>query len=180
MNKTAPDINPKHKKFVDEYILTDKKIESYIKIYPDAKRNSAQAESSKILKLPKVAEYEKSERERIRKEREERQNKAIISAQIGKILKREEGLAILTEIAELGIAKIRKKVEDTGVEGVSMYDVQSVNNTIEKIAKIDGWEKPAKIMQTDENGNAINQPFVLQVIKTYKKDHEEAQVLPIE
>ena len=60
------DINPKHKVFADEYIITTDFISSYQKAYPKAKVESARVESYKILQKPTIAEYIAEAKEKIK------------------------------------------------------------------------------------------------------------------
>lgn len=175
MNQTGNDLKPEHKIFADEYILTNNKIESYLKAFPKGKKSSASVEVSRLLKKTNVSEYIRSERERLRLERENSAIETMKTTIAYKILKREEGLAMLTEVAHLTMQKIRRRLDDG--EEISMYDAQSLTSTIEKLAKIDGWEKPIKIAETDKDGNNIGGRFVLNVIKTYTKQIDEAEIV---
>ena len=50
-------INPKHKVFADEYIITTDPIGSYQKAYPKAKAETSRVESYIILQIPTVVQY---------------------------------------------------------------------------------------------------------------------------
>lgn len=143
--------NKKHQIFADEYILTDDAITSYQKAYPKSKAESARVESYKVLQKPTVAKYIKEKQDKIRLERESSAIEAIKKESKANILRREEALEMVSNVAKIKYNEITQQSEDNKI--VSTSDIIAFNNTVERLAKMDGWDKPTKVAETDKDGN---------------------------
>lgn len=130
--------NKKHQIFADEYIITNDAVKSYQNAYPKAKKESARVESYRILQLPTVAEYIKEKQDKIRLERENSEIEAIKSQAKANILQREKALEMVSNVAKLQYNKIIKDTKPNS------SDVTAFNSTIERLAKLDGWDEATK------------------------------------
>ena len=134
--------NKKHLLFADEYILSNDAIVSYQKAYPKAKSESARDESYKILQNPTIAKYIKEKQDKIRLERENSEIDAIKNESNINILQREKAIEMVSNVAKLMYNQLDKNGEKKPA------DVMAFNSTVERLAKMDGWDKPTKQEQT--------------------------------
>ena len=134
--------NKKHLLFADEYILSNDAIVSYQKAYPKAKSESARVESYKILQNPTIAKYIKEKQDKIRLERENSVIDAIKKESNINILQREKAIEMVSNVAKLMYNQLDKNGEKKPA------DVMAFNSTVERLAKMDGWDKPTKQEQT--------------------------------
>jgi len=134
--------NNKHQIFADEYILTNDAIISYQKAYPKAKHESARVESYKILQNPTIAKYVKEKQDKIRTERENSVINAIKKEINTNILQREKAIEMVSNVAKLMYNQLAKNGDKKPA------DVMAFNSTVERLAKMDGWDKPTKQEQT--------------------------------
>ena len=132
--------NKKHLIFADEYIFSNDAIVSYQKAYPKAKAESARVESYKILQNPTIAKYIKEKQDKIRTERENSAIDAIKKESNTNILQREKAIEMVSNVAKIMYNKIAKENKTA--------DVMAFNSTIERLSKMDGWDKPTKQEQT--------------------------------
>jgi hypothetical protein len=153
----------KHKIFADEYILTSDLVKSYKKAYNNSSDNGSRVRGYKLLQNEKIASYIATEQERLRFEREKTMLEAQKNAANINILKREEALTMLTEVARKQHKVIMDKYKDE--ERVNYGELMAFNATIERVAKFEGWDKAAKVALTDEEGKSV--PFTLNIIKNY-------------
>lgn len=130
--------NKKHIIFADEYILTNDAISSYQKAYPKAKSESARVESYKILQNPTVSQYVKDKQDKLRTERENSQIDAIKKESNTNILQREKAIEMVSNVAKLMYNQLVKS------EDKKPSDIMAFNSTIERLAKMDGWDKANK------------------------------------
>jgi phage terminase small subunit len=128
--------NKKHQIFADEYILTNDAIVSYQKAYPKAKAESARVESYKILQNPTISKYIKEKQDKIRTERENSAIDAIKKESNTNILQREKAIEMVSNVAKIMYNKIAKENKTS--------DVMAFNSTIERLSKMDGWDKSTK------------------------------------
>lgn len=134
--------NKKHLLFADEYILSNDAIVSYQKAYPKAKSESARVESYKILQNPTIAKYIKEKQDKIRLERENSVIDAIKKESNINILQREKAIEMVSNVAKLMYDQLAKNGDKKPA------DVMAFNSTVERLAKMDGWDKPTKQEQT--------------------------------
>jgi phage terminase small subunit len=134
--------NKKHLLFADEYILSNDAIVSYQKAYPKAKSESARVESYKILQNPTIAKYIKEKQDKIRLERENSVIDAIKKESNINILQREKAIEMVSNVAKLMYNQLAKNGDKKPA------DVMAFNSTVERLAKMDGWDKPTKQEQT--------------------------------
>ena len=132
----------KHLLFADEYILSNDAIVSYQKAYPKAKSESARVESYKILQNPTIAKYIKEKQDKIRLERENSVIDAIKKESNINILQREKAIEMVSNVAKLMYNQLAKNGDKKPA------DVMAFNSTVERLAKMDGWDKPTKQEQT--------------------------------
>jgi len=130
--------NKKHQIFADEYILSNDTISSYQKAYPKAKAESARVESYKILQNPTIAKYIKEKQDKIRIERENSVINAIKNESNANILQREKAIEMVSNVAKLMYNQLVKSGDK------KPSDVMAFNSTIERLAKMDGWDKATK------------------------------------
>lgn len=144
--------NKKHLLFADEYKLTNGLTEDAIRCYqiayPNSKQESARVESYKLLQNPTISKYIQTYKENQRVERENNVLNELKKKDSIDILERENGLKMLSNVAKMIYNKIGKEKLE-----VKSSDILAFNSTIERLAKIDGWEKPIKFSETDVNGN---------------------------
>jgi len=134
--------NKKHQIFADEYVLTSDAIKAYQKAYPKAKSESARVESYKILQNPTIAKYIKEKQDKIRLERENSVIDAIKKESNINILQREKAIEMVSNVAKLMYNQLAKNGDKKPA------DVMAFNSTVERLAKMDGWDKPTKQEQT--------------------------------
>lgn len=130
--------NKKHLLFADEYILSNDAIVSYQKAYPKAKSESARVESYKILQNPTIAKYIKEKQDKIRLERENSVIDAIKKESNINILQREKAIEMVSNVAKLMYNQLVKSEEKKPA------DIMAFNSTVERLAKMDGWDKSTK------------------------------------
>ena len=130
--------NKKHLIFADEYILSNDAILSYQKAYPKAKSESARVESYKILQNPTIAKYIKDKQDKIRLERENSAIDAIKKESNTNILQREKAIEMVSNVAKLMYNQLVKSEEKKPA------DIMAFNSTVERLAKMDGWDKSTK------------------------------------
>ena len=130
--------NKKHQIFADEYILNSDAIVSYQKAYPKAKSESARVESYKILQNPTIAKYIKEKQDKIRLERENSVIDAIKKESNINILQREKAIEMVSNVAKLMYNQLAKNGDKKPA------DVMAFNSTVERLAKMDGWDKATK------------------------------------
>lgn len=151
--------NKKHQIFADAYIESSDAIVSYQKAYPKAQTESARVESYRILQDPTIATYIKEKQDKIRLERENSQIEAVKSEASTNILQREKALEMASNIAKLIYNQIAQSKDKKPA------DIMAFNATIESLRKMDGWDKPTKIAETDSNGNDLDNALLLQIAK---------------
>lgn len=147
--------NKKHKIFADEYILSNgDAIASYQKAYPKAKAESARVESYKLLQNPTISKFIKEKQDKIRIERENSLINAVKKEVNTNILQREKALEMVSNVAKIKYNEIAElnKVK----KSVPTSYIIAFNSTVERLAKMDGWDKPTKIAETNSNGEDIN------------------------
>lgn len=130
--------NKKHLIFADEYILSNDAILSYQKAYPKAKSESARVESYKILQNPTIAKYIKDKQDKIRLERENSAIDAIKKESNTNILQREKAIEMVSNVVKLMYNQLVKSEEKKPA------DIMAFNSTVERLAKMDGWDKSTK------------------------------------
>ena len=130
--------NKKHLIFADEYILSNDAILSYQKAYPKAKSESARVESYKSLQNPTIAKYIKDKQDKIRLERENSAIDAIKKESNTNILQREKAIEMVSNVAKLMYNQLVKSEEKKPA------DIMAFNSTVERLAKMDGWDKSTK------------------------------------
>lgn len=130
--------NKKHLIFADEYILSNDAILSYQKAYPKAKSESARVESYKILQNPTIAKYIKDKQDKIRLERENSAIDAIKKESNTNILQREKAIEMVSNVAKLMYNQLVKSEEKKPA------DIMAFNSTVERLSKMDGWDKSTK------------------------------------
>jgi len=134
--------NNKHKNFADDYLLTNNSVLSYQKIYPNASLHSAQTKSGVLLKKVEIKEYIKEKQDKIRLERENSVIDAIKKESNINILQREKAIEMVSNVAKLMYNQLAKNGDKKPA------DVMAFNSTVERLAKMDGWDKPTKQEQT--------------------------------
>ena len=154
-------INPKHKVFADEYIITTDPISSYQKAYPKAKAETSRVESYRILQIPTVVQYIAEAKEKIKNARENNLIETLKKKDSSNILTREKYIASLTKdildieaIIEMGYL-IKKVNIDGKVEMVKEVfktrEFSEWHRTLEikreNLKKIEGWDAPKQIEQ---------------------------------
>lgn len=155
------DINPKHKVFADEYIITTDPIGSYQKAYPKASSESARVKSYSLLQNVTIAEYIAESKDKIKNARENSLIETLKKQDSSNILTREKYIASLTKdildieaIIERGYL-IKKVNIDGKVEMVKEVfktrEFSEWHRTLEikreNIKKIEGWDAPKQIEQ---------------------------------
>lgn len=130
--------NKKHLIFADEYILSNDAILSYQKAYPKAKSESARVESYKILQNPTIAKYIKDKQDKIRLERENSAIDAIKKESNTNILQREKAIEMVSNVVKLMYNQLVKSEEKKPA------DIMAFNSTVERLSKMDGWDKSTK------------------------------------
>ena len=131
--------NNKHQIFADEYILTNDAVKSYQKAYPKAQHESARVKSYNLLQDVTIAQYIKDKQDRIRKERENSQIKALKTETSANILKREKALEMISNVAKIQYNKIVKPDSKA-----NSSDIVAFTGTLERLAKFDGWDEAIK------------------------------------
>jgi len=134
--------NKKHLLFADDYLLTNNSVLSYQKIYPNASLHSAQTKSGVLLKKVEIKEYIKEKQDKIRLERENSVIDAIKKESNINILQREKAIEMVSNVAKLMYNQLAKNGDKKPA------DVMAFNSTVERLAKMDGWDKPTKQEQT--------------------------------
>ena len=130
--------NKKHLIFADEYILSNDAILSYQKAYPKAKSESARVESYKILQNPTIAKYIKDKQDKIRLERENSAIDAIKKESNTNILQREKAIEMVSNVVKLMYNQLVKSEEKKPA------DIMAFKSTVERLSKMDGWDKSTK------------------------------------
>lgn len=137
-------INTRHRKFYDEYLQTSQGgkdvIECYRKIYPNASENSARVKGSYLLNLVEGKAYIQEHNEKIRIERQNKHIEAVKKESNVNVLKREKAIEMVSNVAKIQYMKIADKES-----GHSSSDVMAFNGTIERLAKLDGWDDATKL-----------------------------------
>ena len=133
------DINPKHKVFADEYIITTDPISSYQKAYPKAKAESARVESYKILQNPTIAQYIAEAKEKIKNARENSLIETLKAKDSSNILTREKFIEMTSNVAKLTYNKFIQTKDGS--------DAETFAKVSALLAKIEGFEAPKKIEQ---------------------------------
>lgn len=132
--------NNKHQIFADEYIISNgDAIASYQKAYPKAKSESARVKSYNLLQDVTIAEYIKEKQDKIRNERENTAIEALKSESRANILQREKALEMVSNVAKILYNKIGKNKYNPKTNEVIAF-----NSTIERLSKMDGWDKAIK------------------------------------
>ena len=136
--------NKKHQIFADEFKLTNGLTEDAIRCYqiayPNTQKESARVKSSKLLQDVTVKKYIQDYKENLRLERENSVINAIKKESSSNVLQREKALEMVSNVAKIMYNKIAKENKTA--------DIIAFNSTIERLAKMDGWDKATKIEQT--------------------------------
>ena len=136
--------NKKHQIFADEFKLTNGLTEDAIRCYqiayPNTQKESARVKSSKLLQDVTVKKYIQDYKENLRLERENSVINAIKKESSSNVLQREKALEMVSNVAKIMYNKIAKENKTA--------DVMAFNSTIERLSKMDGWDKPTKQEQT--------------------------------
>lgn len=134
--------NKKHLLFADKYKLTNGLTEDAIRCYqiayPKSKTESARVESSKILQKPTIKKYIQDYKEKLRIERDNSVIDAIKKESNTNILQREKAIEMVSNVAKLMYNQLVKSEEK------KPSDIMAFNSTVERLAKMDGWDKSTK------------------------------------
>jgi phage terminase small subunit len=134
--------NKKHLLFADKYKLTNGLTEDAIRCYqiayPKSKTESARVESSKILQKPTIKKYIQDYKEKIRIERDNSVIDVIKKESNTNILQREKAIEMVSNVAKLMYNQLVKSEEK------KPSDIMAFNSTVERLAKMDGWDKSTK------------------------------------
>jgi len=134
--------NKKHLLFADKYKLTNGLTEDAIRCYqiayPKSKTESARVESSKILQNPTIKKYIQDYKEKLRIERDNSVIDAIKKESNTNILQREKAIEMVSNVAKLMYNQLVKSEEKKPA------DIMAFNSTVERLAKMDGWDKSTK------------------------------------
>lgn len=134
--------NKKHLLFADEFKLTNGLTEDAIRCYqiayPKSKTESARVESSKILQNPTIKKYIQEYKENIRLERENSAKNELKAKDSTNILQREKAIEMVSNVAKLMYNQLVKSEEKKPA------DIMAFNSTVERLAKMDGWDKSTK------------------------------------
>ena len=133
------DINPKHKVFADEYIITTDPISSYQKAYPKASSESARVKSYSLLQNVTVSEYIAEAKEKIKNARENNLIETLKKKDTTNILTREKFVEMTSNVAILTYNKFIQTKEGE--------DAETFSRVAALLAKIEGFESPKKIDQ---------------------------------
>ena len=133
------DINPKHKVFADEYIITTDPISSYQKVYPKASSEAARVNSYKLLQNTTIVEYIAEAKEKIKNARENNLIETLKAKDSSNILTREKFVEMASNVAKLTYNKFIQTKEGE--------DAETFSRVAALLAKIEGFESPKKIEQ---------------------------------
>lgn len=153
------ELNIKHKAFADDFVLSNDAVLSYQKVYPKCNLHSAQTKSGVLLKNVEIATYIKEKQDKIRIERENSAIDAIKNESNANILQREKAIEMVSNVAKLMYNQLVKSGDK------KPSDVMAFNSTVERLAKMDGWDKPTKIAETDSNGKDIDKTLLIEIAK---------------
>ena len=134
------DINPKHKVFADEYIITTDPISSYQKAYPKAKTESARVESYKILQNPTIADYIKTKQLEIQNARQNNLINELKAKDSSNILSREKIVEMTSNVVKI--------TYNTYVKSKDKADADAFNKSVAVYNKLEGLDASTKIEQT--------------------------------
>lgn len=134
--------NKKHLLFADKYKLTNGLTEDAIRCYqiayPNTQKESARVKSSKLLQDVTIKKYIQDYKENIRIERDNSVIDAIKKESNTNILQREKAIEMVSNVAKLMYNQLVKSEEK------KPSDIMAFNSTVERLAKMDGWDKSTK------------------------------------
>ena len=134
--------NKKHLLFADEFKLTNGLTEDAIRCYqiayPNTQKESARVKSSKLLQEVTIKKYIQGYKENIRLERENSAKNELKAKDSTNILQREKAIEMVSNVAKLMYNQLVKSEEKKPA------DIMAFNSTVERLAKMDGWDKSTK------------------------------------
>ncbi len=134
--------NKKHLLFADEFKLTNGLTEDAIRCYqiayPNTQKESARVKSSKLLQEVTIKKYIQEYKENIRLERENSAKNELKAKDSTNILQREKAIEMVSNVAKLMYNQLVKSEEKKPA------DIMAFNSTVERLAKMDGWDKSTK------------------------------------
>ena len=132
----------KHLLFADEFKLTNGLTEDAIRCYqiayPNTQKESARVKSSKLLQEVTIKKYIQEYKENIRLERENSAKNELKAKDSTNILQREKAIEMVSNVAKLMYNQLVKSEEKKPA------DIMAFNSTVERLAKMDGWDKSTK------------------------------------